>query len=172
MTGTDMPSDFNDRSSEVASFFARQSKLLGAAALLLRDERGRLLLVKPTYKGVWHLPGGLLEADESPRQAAHREVYEEIGVRLRVGRLLTIDYKPATAERPACLQFVFDGGLVDTNQLAGITLADGEIEDWRLMDGADALAAVEAGGPSSRLANTLAALHGNLTVYLEDGQLV
>ena len=38
-----------------------------AAAVLFFDAADRLLLVEPTYKPTWELPGGTVEADESPR---------------------------------------------------------------------------------------------------------
>ena len=41
------------------------------AGVLLSDELGRVLLVEPTYKPSWEVPGGVVEADESPRAAAH-----------------------------------------------------------------------------------------------------
>jgi ADP-ribose pyrophosphatase YjhB (NUDIX family) len=44
-----------------------------AAGALLFDEDGRILLVEPTYKPYWEIPGGVVEADESPtpRRAAN-----------------------------------------------------------------------------------------------------
>jgi hypothetical protein len=37
-----------------------------AAGILFRDDRGRVLLVEPSYKPNWEIPGGVVEADESP----------------------------------------------------------------------------------------------------------
>ncbi|MEV6596890.1 NUDIX hydrolase [Actinoplanes sp. NPDC051346] len=48
------------------------------AAVLLSDDRGRVLLVEPTYKDHWEIPGGAVEADESPYAAAMREVDERL----------------------------------------------------------------------------------------------
>src|SRR5437762_2287399 len=154
-----------------SDFFAQQSKLLGAAAALLRDEQQRLLLVKPHYRSVWLLPGGLMEAGESPQQTAAREVQEEIGLVLAVGRLLTVDYKSASEQRPACLQFVFDGGILTTDQFGKITVQAEEIADWRLVPRDLAVDLLESGGPSSRLQHTLTAVDAGSTVYLEDGRI-
>jgi hypothetical protein len=41
-----------------------------AAGALFRDEDGRVLLVDPTYKPTWDLPGGAVEKEESPYAAA------------------------------------------------------------------------------------------------------
>lgn len=157
--------------SSSTEFFDRQRVVLGAAALLLRDDQQRVLLVKPHYKRVWHLPGGFMEAAESPRQAVERETKEEIGLDVPAGRLLVVDYKSATGERPPCLQFVFDGGVLSGQQLASIVPQADEISEWRTVPRPEALAMVEAGGPSSRLTHALAAIDSGATVYLEDGQL-
>jgi 8-oxo-dGTP diphosphatase len=42
----------------------------------------------------WELPGGMVEADESPYAAARREVSEELGWSGPVGRLLAVDRVP------------------------------------------------------------------------------
>ncbi len=39
-------------------------------------------------RGKWELPGGRLEAGESPRECVAREVLEELGLRVEVGPLL------------------------------------------------------------------------------------
>jgi ADP-ribose pyrophosphatase YjhB (NUDIX family) len=51
-----------------------------AASALFRDGTGRVLLVDPTYKETWDLPGGAVEAEESPHAACRREVSEELGL--------------------------------------------------------------------------------------------
>jgi 8-oxo-dGTP diphosphatase len=143
---------------------------MGAAGLLCRDVNDRVLLLKPHYRPTWQLPGGLLETDESPRLGAQREVAEEIALTVPVGRLLVVDYKSATAERPACLQFVFDGSVLTAEQLDRIQLEAEEIAEWRLTEPDDALSLVEPGGPAGRLAAALHCLDTDTAVYLEDGQ--
>jgi 8-oxo-dGTP diphosphatase len=57
---------------------------------LVEDADGRLLLVKrgqEPAKGCWSVPGGRVEAGESDVEATAREVLEETGLRVRVGRL-------------------------------------------------------------------------------------
>jgi hypothetical protein len=51
-----------------------------AATAFLRDGEGRVLLVNPVYKQTWDLPGGAVEAEESPHAACRREVAEELGL--------------------------------------------------------------------------------------------
>jgi len=61
------------------------------AGAVIRDDEGRLLLVRrgrPPSQGLWSVPGGRVEPGETPEQAAAREVLEETGLRVQVGRLL------------------------------------------------------------------------------------
>ncbi|WP_169813104.1 NUDIX domain-containing protein [Nocardia jejuensis] len=64
------------------------------AGLLFVDELGRVLLVEPTYKDHWELPGGVVEGGESPGAAAVREVREELGLDVPLGQLLVVDWVP------------------------------------------------------------------------------
>ena len=65
------------------------------AGAVVRDEAGRLLLVQRAHDpaaGRWSLPGGRIEPGESAARAAAREVAEETGLQIEVGRLLqTVD---------------------------------------------------------------------------------
>ena len=73
-------------------------KRMGAGCLFF-DEQGRVLLVRPTYKPVWEIPGGIVELNESPLQCCRREVQEEIGLARSIGDLLVVDYnRPAGAK--------------------------------------------------------------------------
>jgi ADP-ribose pyrophosphatase YjhB (NUDIX family) len=62
---------------------------LGAGALI-RDAEGRVLLIRQTYQRppLWLPPGGWVDRRETPRQAACREVREELGVHIAVGQPL------------------------------------------------------------------------------------
>jgi 8-oxo-dGTP diphosphatase len=53
--------------------------------------RGCILLTRranPPYAGMWDLPGGFLEAGETPEEALRRELREELSVGLRSARLV------------------------------------------------------------------------------------
>ncbi len=98
-----------------------------AAGVLFRDRAGRVLLVEPSYKADWEIPGGAVEVDESPWAAASRELAEELGWTRPVGRLLVVDFHPARDRRPETVAFVFDGGLVEESDLASADFPDGEL---------------------------------------------
>uniref|UniRef100_A0A8D0BWN4 diphosphoinositol-polyphosphate diphosphatase n=1 Tax=Salvator merianae TaxID=96440 RepID=A0A8D0BWN4_SALMN len=63
-----------------------------AACLCFRSEReDEVLLVSSSrYPDQWIVPGGGMEPEEEPGGAAVREVYEEAGVKGKLGRLLGI----------------------------------------------------------------------------------
>ncbi|HST80515.1 MAG TPA: NUDIX hydrolase [Kineosporiaceae bacterium] len=108
----------------IAATFA--SKRIAAAALI-RDETGRFLLVEPTYKPTWLLPGGVVEANEDPMTACAREVQEELGLDLAVGPLLVVDWVPRHGVWGDSLQFIFDGGVLAGGQVTGLRLQESEL---------------------------------------------
>ncbi|RMC03436.1 hypothetical protein DUI87_20633 [Hirundo rustica rustica] len=63
-----------------------------AACLCFRSEReDEVLLVSSSrYPDQWIVPGGGMEPEEEPGGAAVREVYEEAGVKGKLGRLLGV----------------------------------------------------------------------------------
>lgn len=66
---------------------------VGVAALI-RDERGRILLVHRTYSRdePWAMPGGWLEgADEGIERGLERELLEETGLHVRVGGIKAVE---------------------------------------------------------------------------------
>ncbi len=60
------------------SFIAGLPKTAGSANVMIENQEGQLLVVKSGYKSYWSLPGGWIDKGETPRQAAIREVQEEI----------------------------------------------------------------------------------------------
>ena len=83
-----------------------------AAMVVLSDGDGRALLVRQGYgKGLWALPGGEVEINEAPWNAATREAREEVGVAVEIDAFVALYHLPAP--RPG-LRFVFAGRTADT----------------------------------------------------------
>jgi len=140
-----------------------------SAGALIFDRSGRLLILKPTYKSGWTIPGGVMEADgESPWEACRREVREETGIEVARGRLAAVDFRRQRPDRPGGVRFLFDCGKVSHQALAGLVLQPEEISESRLAPLADALVLLR--GPIRR--RVRAATRGRRLVYLEDGRPV
>ncbi|MGW7514579.1 NUDIX hydrolase [Streptomyces sp. NPDC054796] len=116
-----------------ADFVAQRPTVWVSVCVLLTDPRGRVLVVEPGYARHWLLPGGGLDSDtgETPREGAARELAEELGLRLDVGRLLAVDWIPhAALPRVA---YAYDGGTVEEDVLSRIRLPERELTAWRLV---------------------------------------
>jgi 8-oxo-dGTP diphosphatase len=140
-----------------------------SAGALLFDRAGRLLILKPTYKSGWTIPGGVMEAGgESPWQACQREVREECGLDVRTGRLVCMDFRRPRPGKPGGIRFLFDCGVIAGRSLSAIALQAEEISAHRLAALPDALALLRR--PIRR--RVRAACSGRGLVYLEDGRPV
>jgi ADP-ribose pyrophosphatase YjhB (NUDIX family) len=74
------------------------------AFALILDDRSRLLLCRRKKDGKWNLPGGHVEPKEPPWETVVREVREEIGLDVRVERLLGVYSVPT--ENDLVLTFI------------------------------------------------------------------
>jgi len=142
-------------------------KRMGAAALLT-DGRGRVLLVEPTYKSYFEIPGGSVEADESPYTAVVRELKEELGLPVQPGRLLVVDWVPPRPDRTEGLMLVFDGGELTSAQTEQIRLPADELRSWAWcteQEAAERLSELLA----RRITAAVKARAEGTVVYLENG---
>ncbi len=64
--------------------------MTGCSALIYDDRHEKILLTRRTDNGRWCLPGGAMEAGE----CCAREVWEETGLRVQVGRLIAVYSTP------------------------------------------------------------------------------
>ncbi|HUY25700.1 MAG TPA: NUDIX hydrolase [Candidatus Saccharimonadales bacterium] len=108
-------------------------RLIGAGALF-RNPAGEVLLVRPTYKPSWEIPGGIVEEGESPRQCCTRELVEELGCRGTLGRLLVVDWLPDLGGRGDRVLFIFDAGVVADSFVETVTLPAEELSDSQFVD--------------------------------------
>nr|WP_269329455.1 NUDIX hydrolase [Kineosporia babensis] len=98
-----------------------------AAAALIRDEQGRVLLLEAVYKPTWVMPGGVVESNEDPHLGCTRELAEELGLEKAPGRLLVVDWVPRHGVWGDQIQFVFDGGVLGADEIAAIKLQESEL---------------------------------------------
>jgi 8-oxo-dGTP pyrophosphatase MutT (NUDIX family) len=92
--------------------------LVPSAAVAIRDDAGRVLLVQHV-EGRWQLPGGAIDPLEDPRTAAARECLEEAGVVVTVGAVLGVfggdgfEITYRNGDRLGFVPILFAGELVD-----------------------------------------------------------
>jgi 8-oxo-dGTP pyrophosphatase MutT (NUDIX family) len=130
--------DFRDEGESEVEFnpgiAARLPRKNVAAGVLIRDEAGRVLFISPTYKPFLEIPGGLTEDEESPLAACHREVREELGIDLMIGRLLLMDWMPTHGVWRDSIQLIFDGGTLSPEQTATISPAADEVGRFEFLE--------------------------------------
>jgi ADP-ribose pyrophosphatase YjhB (NUDIX family) len=93
-----------------------------AAAIVVEAEGGVVLgrrAIEPGY-GLWCLPGGFVNDDESPAEAVVRECREEIGATVEVESVLDVYHGPKTTA-PSLVVIAYRGRLA-----AGQKIAPGE----------------------------------------------
>lgn len=139
---------------------------MGAGCLLF-DRAGKILILKPTYKDSWLLPGGVIEANESPRQACIREVKEETGIDCQPVRLLCVDYVSDRQLKIESVQFVFFGGIIPDD--VQIELPEKEINTYQFLELKKAIPMLGIHS-QRRLESCLPYLDRHTTVYLENGK--
>ncbi|CAI7977271.1 NUDIX hydrolase [Frankia sp. Hr75.2] len=147
---------------------ARQARKRVSADALIRDPAGRILLVDPTYKPDWDLPGGMAEANEAPRDALKRELREELGLEVPVGELLCVDWEPPHGPWDDLLAFVFDGGVLDAEEAAALRVRDPELRAVRFCT-ADEADGMLRSYVWRRVAVALGALDGGRGLYRQNG---
>ena len=106
--------------------------LLPSVSVLPVDQAGRLLLVRHAgHDDGWGVLGGAVELGESPAGAAVRETREEIGVDVRLVRLLDVlggpDYQVLypNGDRTAYVTAVYQATITDGSP----AVSDGELTD-------------------------------------------
>jgi 8-oxo-dGTP diphosphatase len=116
-------------------WYASLATMYGSAAALIADVDGpsaRFLLVKPNYRELWSLPGGILEDGEPPHVGCFREVEEELGLAREIGALLAVSWTAPEGVRPRpIVSFIFDGGVLANPDT--IRLQKEELDDWQFV---------------------------------------
>lgn len=121
---------------EIRALVGHRPLILVAAAVLVVDDAGRVLLQHRVDRDVWGLVGGFLEPGESLEQTARREVFEETGLELGALRFLTLlDGPELYHEYPNGDQVYDVCAVYTTHQFRGpIQLQTAEVREIRFVD--------------------------------------
>ncbi len=150
-------------------FFERAPKKRIASSIIFLNAKKELLIVKPTYKDGWTLPGGIVEEGESPLAGARREAAEEVGLTLSAPKLLCVDHRYNNDLGDDALQLIFFGGILSEKEIAGIKLQKSELSEHRFATREQALKLLRA-KIGNRTAHSLQALRTGKIIYLENGE--
>jgi len=104
--------------------------------VVIRDQRGWILLEKRSDNGMWGLPGGRIEPGEAAAEAAVREAREETGLTVAINRLLRVYSGPADriVTFPDNVVQLVDILLEATIVSGELTSCSSESEDLRFFD--------------------------------------
>ncbi|MDT0438472.1 MULTISPECIES: NUDIX hydrolase [Streptomyces] len=147
-----------------------QPQALLASCVVLRDPRGRMLLLRygpgQPASGTWWPPGGMLDPGEDPWTAARREMREETGLTLGPDPLLIgIDHRADVDGTGPVLDCFFDGGTV--GEQAPVRLS-GEHDRYAFVD-PDELSGLPLTGDARTLRALYAAALGGGVACLREG---
>ena len=86
----------------------RREKSCGALVYHYEGDTLMLLLLRHRHGGHWAFPKGHVEAGETEEQTAHREIFEETGVkvRLREGFRNAVEYYPKPGVKKQVVYFL------------------------------------------------------------------
>lgn len=149
------------------SFYQNLPKKRIAAGALILNDKGQMLLVKPTYKETWEVPGGITEFNESPRACVEREIKEELGLDIAIAQLLCLDYVADLPEKGDSLQMIFDGGVLSDQQIKLIKLEVKELSEYRFFD-PENINVIFKDKLRFRVKKALEAKRGDTAIYTEN----
>ncbi len=140
-------------------------KPMGAGALFFNNKK-ELLILKPTYKNYWSIPGGVVDKNESPLEACTREIKEELALNIKIKKLLCMSYYHIKNKKGESIQFMFWGGILNSKQIAKIKLPEDEISEFKFVKIKDALNLVSE-NMRKRMQMSSKALKNNTISYFE-----
>ncbi|MFE1762885.1 NUDIX domain-containing protein [Streptomyces angustmyceticus] len=149
---------------------AKMARPRMASGALFFDEQGRVMMLEPTYKDYREIPGGYVEAGESPLQACIREVREELGLSAKMGRLLAVDWAPSPAEGDKVL-YIFDGGVLSPGLQEQIQLQEAEVGAYSFLS-LDEVPGLTIPRLARRIRAAAEARAAGEVAYLENGCII
>lgn len=107
---------------------------VGAFAII-RDDNERVLISRRTDSGWYNLPGGGVEPHESATEGVVREVREEAGLEIAVGRLVGVYSKPQKHEIVLTFEARIVGGTMQPSDEADQHewIGSDELDRWQIL---------------------------------------
>lgn len=102
-----------------------------AVKVILKSDKGNILLVKPDYKDTWQMPGGGVDEYEDPKVAAVRETEEETGIKIETSDLRLVD--SVFKAKEDYLFLLFESTILYPED-ADYSVEDEEIEEYKFID--------------------------------------
>lgn len=93
--------------------------ILNATAVIIANEKNEILLQKRTDNGLWGLPGGLFELEDSIADCAIREVKEETNLDVSLKKFIGVFVNPfmrwKEADKAKVYSFAFTANIIGGN---------------------------------------------------------
>jgi ADP-ribose pyrophosphatase YjhB (NUDIX family) len=107
------------------------TKITQKAIIAIGD---KILLTKNADYSLWEIPGGRIHVGESPEEGLEREILEEIGLRIKVGK----PFKTAVSTTPkGNIVFMVFYLCQLADDLENIKLQEEEVSDYQLVSKGD-----------------------------------
>jgi 8-oxo-dGTP diphosphatase len=114
-------------------------KVVVASDIIISYEDGSIILIKrmnEPYKGMWALPGGIMDDGETIEQTAVREAKEETGLNVKLVQLIGVYSKPGRDPRGRTVSVayaaVIEGGTLRAGSDAKEVLKTKDFEEMQL----------------------------------------
>lgn len=117
---------------DIQEFLRTRVSRPASAGVVIYNDKKEALVLKANYKPYWSFPGGWIEDNQTPIQAAVRELSEETGVLIIPQRLKFLYIINRVSNIMQSYQFIFEySGMID--DFTSIKLQPEEIDDYKFV---------------------------------------
>jgi hypothetical protein len=115
-----------DSSESFCSFLEEHAMTVKLIAHTLIEKEGKYLLIKRSkikrglpnvYPSYWDIPGGSVEENEMPREAALREAMEEVNQKIRINKIIHEDSQFDSSKDSVFTRLVYAGRILDERDI-------------------------------------------------------